>query len=117
MFSAAVARTARAGAGQKADGTVPKAAGSGTKRRVRHTLWCVAATIILGSCLPTGAEEVPYRMDASNQAGWWSPLAEQDGNVFVAYNGWGTSTSGASDDTHTVYVARRTAAGVWTRGC
>jgi hypothetical protein len=73
--------------------------------------------MICASCLPTGAEEVPYRMDASNQAGWWSPLAEQDGNVFVAYNGWGRSTSGESDDTHTVYVARRTAAGTWTRGC
>ena len=85
--------------------------------RWRRALGAVALMVLLGSCLPEGAEEVPYRMDASNQAGWWSPLAERGGSIYVAYNGWGSSTSGASNDTHTVYVARRTPAGTWTRGC
>jgi hypothetical protein len=67
---------------------------------------------------PAVAQPVPYRMDASNQAGWWKPIAvEPDGSLFVAYNGWGTSSQGGANDTHTVWVARRTPDGTWTRGC
>jgi hypothetical protein len=92
--------------------------GSGAGRgRWARALMSVVLVTVLASCLPEGAEEVPFRMDASNQAGWWSPLVERDGDVFVAYNAWGTAQSGASNDTHTVYVARRDAAGTWVRGC
>jgi BNR repeat-containing family member len=63
------------------------------------------------------AEKVPYRMDASNQAGWWKPIDERSGVTFVAYNAWGAASDGGAYDTHTVYVARRDPNGTWTRGC
>ncbi|HEY8524702.1 MAG TPA: BNR-4 repeat-containing protein [Acidimicrobiales bacterium] len=72
---------------------------------------------VLAACLPAGAEQVPYRMDASNQAGWWKPLDEFGGSVYVAYDAWGSAKEGGSADRHTVYVARRTASGAWSRGC
>jgi hypothetical protein len=87
------------------------------RRRYRRPLWGLVFIVALASCLPEGAEEVPYRMDASNQAGWWSPIDERDGNVYVAYDAWGSSRAGGSADTHTVYVARRDPSGAWTRGC
>jgi hypothetical protein len=83
----------------------------------RRSLWCLVLMVVLGSCLPEGAEEVPYRMDASNQAGWWSPIAERDGRVYVAYNAWGSANVGGDADTHTVYLARRNVDGSWVRGC
>ena len=63
--------------------------------------------------------EVPYRMDASNQAGWWRPIEEHNGHVYLAYNAWGGPgpTNGGPTDTHTVYIARRSPDGSWTRGC
>jgi hypothetical protein len=64
-----------------------------------------------------GAEPVPYRMDASNQAGWWHPIDTRGGSTYVAYNGWGGSGQGGADDTHRVYVARRDRSGRWRRGC
>jgi hypothetical protein len=85
--------------------------------RSGRVLGSVMVMVVLGSCLPEGAEEVPFRMDASNQAGWWSPLAERDGQVFVAYNAWGSSSAGGANDRHTVYVARRDIEGEWVRGC
>jgi hypothetical protein len=60
---------------------------------------------------------VPFRMDASNQAGWWKPLEEFNGSVYMAYNAWGNSTSGGATDTHTIYIAKRAPNGTWTRGC
>ena len=47
--------------------------------------------------------EVPYRMDASNQAAWWKPLDEFGGSHFLAYNAWGGpgATNGGPTDTHT----------------
>lgn len=63
------------------------------------------------------SELVPYRMDASNQAGWWKPIEEYNGSVYMAYDAWGSSTAGGTHDTHTVYIARRDPAGNWTRGC
>jgi BNR repeat-containing family member len=61
--------------------------------------------------------EVPFRMDASNQAGWWKPLEEYNGSVYMAYNAWGDAASGGATDTHTIYVAKRAPDGSWTRGC
>lgn len=64
-------------------------------------------------------EPVPYRMDASNQAGWWRPIEEYNGNLYLAYNAWGGPgpTNGGPEDTHTVYIAKRRPDGTWTRGC
>lgn len=72
---------------------------------------------LLAAWLPVGAEQVPYRMDASNQAGWWKPIDELGGNVYVAYDAWGGAGLGGPSDRHTVYVARRNSSGAWTRGC
>lgn len=63
--------------------------------------------------------EVPFRIDASNQAGWWKPIDAFDGVLYVAFNAWG-GPGGANRgdrDTHTVYIARRAANGAWSRGC
>jgi hypothetical protein len=60
---------------------------------------------------------VPYRVDMSNEAGWWRPIDEFNGRVYVAYNAWGSMTAGGRDDTHTVYVAKREPNGSWSRGC
>ena len=62
---------------------------------------------------------VPFRMDASNQAAWWSPIDEFGGDVYIAYDGWGgaAASTGGSADTHTVWIARRTPNGEWTRDC
>jgi len=91
-----------------------------TPRRTRHgslrVLVLLALIGLLAACLPVGAEQVPYRMDASNQAGWWKPLDEFGGNVYVAYDAWGGSGLGGPNDTHAVYVGRRDSTGNWTRG-
>lgn len=84
-----------------------------------------AASLLVGVSLATPAsashdvEKVPYRMDASNQAGWWSPIDEYGSETYVAYNAWGGPgpTNGGTNDTHTVYVAKRASDGTWTRGC
>lgn len=92
-------------------------------RTVALTTGCTALVGALVVGLSAGANaavtvaEVPYRMDASNQAGWWKPIEEFGGRVYVAYNGWGGPTADGTDDTHTVWIARREADGTWTRGC
>jgi hypothetical protein len=60
---------------------------------------------------------VPYRMDASNQAGWWKPIEEFNGSVYMAYNAWNGATGGGTDDGHTVWIAKRSPDGGWSRGC
>ena len=77
----------------------------------------VALFGLLAACLPVGAERVPFGMDASNQAGWWKPIDEFGGSVYVAYDAWGGAGLGGPRDRHTVYVARRSPSGTWTRGC
>jgi hypothetical protein len=77
----------------------------------------IAGLALVAGAVPAGAETVPYRMDASNQAGWWHPMDTRGATTYVAYNGWGGSSQGRSDDTHRVYVARRDRAGRWLRGC
>ena len=72
-----------------------------------------AAAALLISILPTSSgmaaaalTEVPYAMDSSNQAGWWTPLETYGtGNeyAYLAYNG-----PGGTESTHTVNIARRT---------
>jgi hypothetical protein len=61
----------------------------------------------------------PHPIDASNQAAWWKPIAEFDGSIYVAFNGWGGPgpTNGGGADTHTVYIAKRDPTGIWTQAC
>ena len=77
------------------------------------------AAILAAMAAPAPAEaaatitQVPYAMDSSNQAGWWSPLETYVSGseyAYLAYNEPG-STSG----THKVAIARRDGAGGWTR--
>jgi hypothetical protein len=72
---------------------------------------------LLAACLPAAAEQVPFRMDASNQAGWWKPIDEFGGAVYVVYDAWGGADLGGPKDVHSVYVARRSPSGTWTRAC
>jgi hypothetical protein len=44
----------------------------------------------------------PPLVDATNQAGWWTPLVEHDGALYYAYDG-----PGSSGGTHVVLVAKR----------
>jgi hypothetical protein len=94
-------------------GRLSKPSGSGSRLRIPG-LFALAGLLV--ACLPAGAEQVPFRMDASNQAGWWKPIDELNGNVYVAYNAWGGSSLGGPSDRHTVYVARRDTSGNWVRG-
>jgi hypothetical protein len=86
------------------------------RARAIHLL-LIAGLALVAPVGAAGAEPVPYRMDASNQAGWWHPMDTRGTATYVAYNGWGGSDQGGSDDTHRVYVARRDQSGRWVRGC
>lgn len=56
-------------------------------------------------------ETVPVTVDASNQSGWWNPLAVVGDTTYFAYNV--TATTGR----HQVHLAARAADGTWTTGC
>ena len=56
-------------------------------------------------------EDLPFRVDASNQAGWWNPIDEVDGIAYFAYNAPGPTAA-----THQVHVAARSQDGTWTDG-
>jgi hypothetical protein len=84
---------------------------------MRRTLALLAALAVLLPPAPAAAAAsltlVPYPIDSSNQAGWWSPLETYySGNeyAYMAFNEPG-STAG----THKVAIARRDNAGAWTR--
>jgi hypothetical protein len=68
----------------------------------RLVLACLALLLVFPAT--AAAEQVPYRVDASNQAGWWRPMDELNGSLYVAYNAWGGpgATNGGATDTHTV---------------
>jgi hypothetical protein len=55
--------------------------------------------------------EVPYPMDSSNQAAWWSPIVEYNGSTYMAYN-----APGSASNKHRVNVAKRTGI-TWTSAC
>lgn len=55
-------------------------------------------------------ERVPFWMHDSNQAGWWTPLAEHDGATYMAYN-----TPSDRELFHHVAVAVRSSGGDWKR--
>lgn len=57
-------------------------------------------------------EEVPYPMDSSNQAGWWSPLDTYGTGYEYAYMAY--NAPGSLAGKHKVYIARRDGMGVWS---
>jgi hypothetical protein len=74
------------------------------------------ATTLIGvpaQAAPAAVTLVPYPIDSSNQAAWWSPLETYTpGNdyAYLAFN-----EPGSSAGTHKVAIARRDTAGNWTR--
>ncbi|WP_206669860.1 BNR-4 repeat-containing protein [Paenibacillus luteus] len=86
---------------------------------VRNRLWKIfTVAALLFSLLPAGVgnaaatlTEVPYTMDSSNQAGWWTPLETYGTGLeyaYMAYNAPGSTS------THKVYIARRDGTGAWS---
>jgi hypothetical protein len=59
------------------------------------------------------SERVPFDMDASNRAGWWSPVAEFNGNTYLAFN----APAPGSAVRHEVHIAQRAADGTWASEC
>ncbi|MED5019604.1 BNR-4 repeat-containing protein [Paenibacillus chibensis] len=77
------------------------------------------AALMLAMLLPAGTgsadaalTEVPYAMDSSNQAGWWSPLETYGTGLEYAYMAY--NAPGSIESTHKVYIARRDGSGVWS---
>lgn len=64
----------------------------------------VAATVI---------EKVPYAMDSSNQAAWWTPVATYKGRGQYTY--FAFNEPGSTAATHRPAIARRDPDGVWSR--
>ncbi|WP_310828695.1 BNR-4 repeat-containing protein [Paenibacillus pedocola] len=58
-------------------------------------------------------EEVPFPMDSSNQAGWWSPIDTYGLGFEYAYMAYNAPGSTASK--HTVAIARRDNDGIWSK--
>lgn len=56
-------------------------------------------------------ETVPVTVDASNQSGWWNPLAVVGDTTYFAYN------VPATTGRHEVHLAARAADGSWSTGC
>ena len=78
---------------------------------VATTVVALAGTPALAA--PAAITLVPYGIDSSNQAGWWSPLdTYSPGNeyAYLAFN-----EPGATAGTHKVAIARRDNAGTWTK--
>ncbi|MER5631749.1 BNR-4 repeat-containing protein [Streptomyces nitrosporeus] len=74
------------------------AAGAGTAQST-----AAAATVI---------EKVPYAMDSSNQAAWWTPVATYKGRGQYTY--FAFNEPGSTAATHRPAVARRDPDGVWS---
>ncbi|MFF2008291.1 BNR-4 repeat-containing protein [Streptomyces sp. NPDC058195] len=82
---------------------VPAAQADGTDRTA------VAAT----AAEATVIEKIPYAMDTSNQAAWWSPVATYKGRGQYTY--FAFNEPGATAATHRPAIARRDPDGVWSR--
>lgn len=61
--------------------------------------------------VPVPTETVAV-VDTTNQAGWWTPLAESEGATYYAYD-----APGSQPTTHVVRVARRGPSGATTSSC
>ncbi|MGW1349208.1 BNR-4 repeat-containing protein [Streptomyces sp. NPDC002409] len=58
-------------------------------------------------------EKVPYAMDSSNQAAWWTPVATYKGRGQYTY--FAFNEPGSTAATHRPAIARRDPDGVWSR--
>lgn len=72
-----------------------------------------AARVQAAPAAPTAPVLVPYPMDSSNQAAWWTPVATYRGAGEYTY--FAFDEPGSSAATHKVAIARRDPAGQWTR--
>ncbi|WP_433085232.1 BNR-4 repeat-containing protein [Dactylosporangium sp. CA-052675] len=73
----------------------------------------LAATTLVAtpaSAAPATITQVPYPIDSSNQAAWWSPLDTYNAYAYLAFN-----EPGSQAGTHKVAIARRDGAGAWTK--
>ena len=61
---------------------------------------------------PVTAESLPYPVDPSNQAAWWSPVDVFDGVTYFAYDAPASPSS-----RHEVHLAARGIDGTWVDGC
>ncbi|WP_335934700.1 BNR-4 repeat-containing protein [Streptomyces sp. PTD5-9] len=84
--------------------SVPAAQADGTARTAHTARAAVAATVI---------EKVPYAMDSSNQAAWWTPVATYKGRGQYTY--FAFNEPGSTAATHRPAIARRDPDGVWSR--
>lgn len=97
---------------------VPTASPS-TSHRVRRSLGALLVAVLAGTAVPAPAYAaatltlVPYAMDSSNQAGWWSPLETYVGGFEYAYMAY--NEPGPTAGNHRIAIARRDGAGAWTR--
>lgn len=85
--------------------------------RKQLKIWLAGLALVL--LLPAGTgsaaaalTQVPYAMDSSNQAGWWSPLETYGTGLEYAYMAY--NAPGSTAGTHKVYIARRDGTGVWS---
>ncbi|KQQ83331.1 BNR-4 repeat-containing protein [Arthrobacter sp. Leaf137] len=58
------------------------------------------------------SETLPFKVDSSNQAAWWNPVAVANGTTYFAFN-----APAAASSRHEVHVASRDDGGAWTEGC
>ncbi|MYW62961.1 hypothetical protein GTY65_02545 [Streptomyces sp. SID8379] len=65
------------------------------------------------SAAATAVEKVPYAMDSSNQAAWWTPVATYKGRGQYTY--FAFNEPGSTAATHRPAIARRDPDGVWSR--
>ncbi|MCX4399215.1 MULTISPECIES: BNR-4 repeat-containing protein [unclassified Streptomyces] len=72
-----------------------------------------AATAATGVAAATAIEKVPYAMDSSNQAAWWTPVATYKGRGQYTY--FAFNEPGSTAATHRPAIARRDPDGVWSR--
>ncbi|WP_419992392.1 BNR-4 repeat-containing protein [Streptomyces boninensis] len=75
----------------------------------------VAAVLLTApaAATPAAPSAVPYAIDSSNQAAWWTPVDTYKGAgeyTYFAYN-----EPGSSESTHKVAIARRDPAGAWKK--
>lgn len=56
--------------------------------------------------------ELPFAVDTSNQAAWWSPVDVFDGVTYFAFDAPASTAS-----RHEVHIAAQGPDGVWTSGC
>ncbi|CAM4240664.1 BNR-4 repeat-containing protein [Paenibacillus typhae] len=88
------------------------------KKRKHYKLSLILLALL--TLMPAGAgnaapvlEVVPFPMDSSNQAGWWSPLATYGLGFEYAYMAY--NAPGSIPGKHTVAIARRDNDGNWSK--